>query len=76
MADENRTGGTAERVTLNLTANASDALAEAQSLSRDSKTDTMNKAIQLYSLILRVQAEGGGAYLKEKGGELERLRVL
>jgi len=72
-----RGGGSFERVTVNLTEKTSQALAEAVRLSGDSKTDSINKAIQMYRLLLSVQDQGGGIYLRESAeAEQERLRVL
>src|SRR4051794_1094496 len=42
-----------ERVTVNLTPRASEALREAVELSKDSKTDTINRALQVYAFVLR-----------------------
>jgi hypothetical protein len=72
-----RSGGAYERVTVNLTEKTSLALAETVELNADSKTDTINKALQAYALFLRVQAGGGAIYLRERdGAELERIRLL
>jgi hypothetical protein len=72
-----RGGGSYERITVNLTEKASYALADSVQISRDSKTDCINKALQLYGLLQRIQEAGGAVYLREKdGAELERLRVL
>jgi hypothetical protein len=72
-----RGGGSHERVTVNLTKKSSDALAEAVRLGQDSKTDTINKAHQVYALLQQVEADGGAIYLREKvGAEQERLRVF
>jgi hypothetical protein len=72
-----REGGSHERITVNLTEKSSEALAEAIRVTRDSKTDCINKALQLYALLQSVQADGGALYMREKSdAELERLRVL
>ena len=72
-----RTGGAYERVTINLTERASAALAGAVAVTADSKTDTLNKAILTYELLVRIQAAGGAFYLRERdGAELERIRLL
>ncbi|MFI2577460.1 hypothetical protein ACH5AJ_35305 [Streptomyces rochei] len=76
-ASATRGGGSYERVTVNLTEKTARALAEAVSITSDSKTDTINKALQMYALLQRVQEDGGAIYLREKdGAELERLRML
>ena len=70
-------GGALERLTINLTQKSSEALAEAMGLTRDSKTNSVNKALQLYALLQAAQAKGGAIYLREAADtELERLRVL
>lgn len=72
-----REGGSHERITVNLTEKSSEALADAVRITTDNKTDTINKALQVYLLLQRVQAEGGALYLREKvDAELERLRIL
>jgi hypothetical protein len=72
-----RVGGTAERITVNLTEKTSDALAATVELTRDSKTDTINKALQMYAFFWRVVENGGAIYIREgAAGELERLRPL
>ena len=70
-------GGSYERVTVNLTEKTSHALAETIRTSGHSKTDSINKALQVYALLQHAQAMGGAVYLREKdGAELERLRLL
>lgn len=65
-----------ERVTVNLSEKASEALAEAGRITRDSKTDNINKALIIYAMLQQAQETGGAVYLREKGGELERLKLL
>ena len=73
-----RAGGSYERVTVNLTEKTSMALSEVVRMTRDSKTDAINKALQLYAFLQQIaENDGGGVYIREKAGaELERLRVL
>lgn len=72
-----REGGSFERITVNLTQKSSDALAEAVRTTHDSKTDSVNRALQVYALLQRTQADGGALYLSEKtDAKLERLRLL
>jgi hypothetical protein len=54
-----REGGSYERVTVNLTRKSSAALAEAIKLGQDNKTDTINKALQVYALLQQVEVAGG-----------------
>ena len=70
-------GGHIERVTVNLNARASQALDQVAALTHETKTDAINRALQVYALLHEVQANGGAIYLREQGGkELERLRIL
>ncbi|MBW8482998.1 hypothetical protein [Actinomadura parmotrematis] len=72
-----RAGGPLERLTVNLTARSSRALEEAVRMTGDSKTDTVNRAVQLYALIEEIITSGGTVYVREAGGdELQRLRFI
>jgi hypothetical protein len=64
-------------VTVNLNARASDALDQVSELTGETKTDAINRALQVYALLHQVQADGGAIYTRERGAkELERLRIL
>jgi hypothetical protein len=65
-----------ERVTVNLTPRSSRALEQAVSLTGDSKTDTINRAVQLYEYIEQILEAGGSVYIRAEDGDLERLKVL
>lgn len=70
-------GGSLERVTVNLTARASRALYLATELAGGTKTDTINRALQIYAYMQQVTADGGSVYLRESpDSELERLRIF
>src|SRR5437867_1901097 len=72
-----RPGGSLERVTVNLTSRSSQALEEAVRLTGDTKTDAINRAVQLYAFVERVMDQGGSVYVRDaESGELERLRFL
>lgn len=72
-----RTNGPLERITVNLTPRAAQALDRLVELTGDSKTDSINRALQAYALIEEAQQAGGSAYLRETpGSELERLRFF
>jgi hypothetical protein len=58
-------GGSFERVTVNLTSQSSQALELATSLTGDSKTDTINRAVQLYAYLREVISKGGSIYARE-----------
>lgn len=67
---------TTERITVNLIDAASNALAEAAALTQDSKTDTVNRALQVYLLMTKHQHDGGTILLRDKDGVVERVRLL
>jgi hypothetical protein len=70
-------GGPIERVTVNLNHRASEALEQVAVLVGETKTDAINRALQVYALLHQVQADGGTIYTRERGSkELERLRIL
>jgi hypothetical protein len=69
-------GGPAERITVNLNEKASHALENAVQMTGDTKTDTINKALQLWALLQDLHRRGGAAYLREPDGEQERIRFL
>lgn len=65
------------RLTLNLIPKSAEALEHAAAVDRNSKTDTVNRAIQLYDFFLSQQAKGGRIYLRQDGSdEMERIRLL
>jgi hypothetical protein len=61
------------RVTVNLTQRSWQALHQAVKLTGDSKTDTINRAIQMYAYVENVRQEGGELYVRTSDKELERL---
>jgi hypothetical protein len=70
-------GGPLERVTVNFTTRSSQALEEAVRLTGDSKTDSLNRAIQIYAYIEQVLQSGGSIYIRETpGSEPERLKIF
>jgi hypothetical protein len=82
--DDSKSGGRGngsnrplERITVNLTGRASRALDLATELTGDTKTDTVNRALQIYAYMEQITASGGSIYVKEAAGsELERLKVF
>jgi hypothetical protein len=69
--------GPLERITVNLTGRASRALELATELTGDTKTDTVNRALQVYAYMEQVTARGGSVYVREAAdSELERLKVF
>jgi len=70
-------GGPLERVTVNLTSRSSRALDEAVQLTGDSKTDSINRAIQIYAYIQQVLQSGGSIHVRETSdSEPERLKIF
>jgi hypothetical protein len=55
----------AKRITLNLSSRSHAALERIVGLTEDSKTETINKALQVYAMIQERQARGGGAWLQD-----------
>jgi len=69
--------GPLERITVNLTGRASRALELATELTGDTKTDTVNRALQVYAYLEQVTARGGSVYVREAAeSELERLKMF
>jgi hypothetical protein len=69
--------GPLERVTVNLTRSTSRALDLAAKLTGDTKTDTVNRALQVYAYLERVTARGGSVYVREAAeAGLELLEVF
>lgn len=64
-----------ERVTINLTPRGSGALKEAVSLTGDSKTDCVNRALLVYAYIEQVLANGGWITAQE-APEDEPVRLM
>lgn len=75
--DGSRPGGALERVTVNLTPRSARALELATQITGDSKTDTINRAIQLYAYIEHITSEGGTVHIRESAdSEPERLKFF
>jgi hypothetical protein len=70
--------GSLERVTVNLSARASQALQETAELTGETKTESINRALQVYAYLRQVMADGGVVYTKnsDRADELERLRFF
>ncbi|MEU7180759.1 hypothetical protein ACWIG3_18335 [Streptomyces celluloflavus] len=62
------------RVTVNLAPKAAAALDQAVKLTGDTKTDTINRSLQIYAYLEKVIQEGGTLYTRSADSdELERL---
>jgi len=76
-AMSSRGHGPFERLTVNLTARSSQALEDAVQLTGDTKTDTINKALQLWAHLQHLINTGGAVYFREtKGDDLERVHFF
>jgi hypothetical protein len=70
-------GGGLERVTVNLISRASRALRQVSDLTGDSRTDSINRAIQVYAYLMQSETNGGGIYVRESAdSELQRLKMF
>lgn len=68
-------GNSLDRVTINLVPRASRALAEVMDLTKDSKTDCVNRALPVYAYIEKVLASGGSLTVQE-GPDAEPCRLV
>jgi hypothetical protein len=70
-------GGGLVRVTVNLTPKAYEALQRSCEATRDTKTDTINRALLVYELVQRLAEQGGGSItMVNRDGEKERIHIL
>jgi hypothetical protein len=75
--DPGRGRGPLERVTVNLTPRSSRALDHTVAMTGESKTDTINRAVQVYELVEEIMKAGGALYIRPHAeAELERLRIF
>jgi hypothetical protein len=75
--DQGGSGGPLERITVNLVNRASRALQRVSALTGDSRTDTINRAIQVYAYVVETDANGGAIYVREsEGSELQLLKIF
>jgi hypothetical protein len=66
-----------ERVTVNLVARASRALQLASDLTGDSKTDSINRALQVYAYLEEINSRGGAVYVRESpDSELQLVKMF
>jgi uncharacterized protein (DUF1778 family) len=77
LASEGPGDDSLEQVTVNLTKRASQALHQAAELTQDTRTDTVNRALQVYAFLEQVIAQGGTVYVRRSpDAEPELLRDL
>lgn len=66
-----------ERLTVNLTPRAGSALATAMATTGDTKTDTVNKALQVYAYLTHLTYQGGDVLVRQSAdAPTEILRIL
>jgi hypothetical protein len=65
------------RVTVNLNRHAVQALEVVSEATGYSKTDTINRALQVYAIIQEIMEKNGGSlHIKHDNGELERIHIV
>lgn len=71
-----RDAETLERVTVNLTPGAHRALERAVRITGDTRTDTINRALQVYAYLEEIMAGSGSIYVRTApDAEPQRLRI-
>jgi hypothetical protein len=63
------------RVIVNFTARSVMALDRASGLTNDTKTDTINRAVQLYAALADMLTDGGDLLVRQPGGAVEQVEV-
>jgi hypothetical protein len=72
-----RAHGALERVTVNLTPRSVKALEEVVAITQDTKTDVINRSLQVYAYLEQILQGGGAVYLREaESTDLERLKFF
>jgi hypothetical protein len=67
----------AERVTVNLTPRSVRALRNVVGWTHYSKTDVINRALQVYEFVQQIMEDGGSVHVRQtQDGELERLTIF
>lgn len=70
-------GRTLVKVTVNLTPRAVEALDQTCARTKDSKTDTINRALVVYQIVLELMDRGGGQLMfQDREGRTERIHLL
>jgi len=64
------------RITVNLHPKAANALINVAQLNEESKTDAVNRALQLYDLWCRTVADGEEFYIKGANGKMRSIALL
>lgn len=75
--DAHTAGGSLTRVTVNLTPRSVTALERTSRVTGDSKTDTINRALQVYALIQEMAERNNGSLrIVHEDGSTERIHLL
>jgi hypothetical protein len=75
--DAQTAGGSLTRVTVNLTPRSVTALERTSRTTGDSKTDTINRALQVYALIQEMAERNNGSLrIVHEDGSTERIHLL
>ena len=70
-------GGGLQRITVNLTPRSAAALELASQLTGDTKTDTVNRAIQIYAYLEQIISQGGAVHVQETAdADLQLLKIF
>lgn len=64
------------KVSVNFVPRAVDALNAAAERNRDTRTDTLNRAIQVYDVVTREIADGGQLMIKRPDGTIYAVRLI
>jgi hypothetical protein len=64
------------KLTVNLINKAVEALDSAAAVTQLSKTDTVNRALQVYAFMIEEQEKGGQLLVRELDGTLSRIRMI
>lgn len=64
------------KLTVNLISKAAEALDSAAAATELSKTDTVNRALQLHAFLIKEQAKGGELLIREADGTLSRVKMF
>ena len=65
------------RVTVNLNPQAMRALEQISSTTKYSKTDTINRALQIYAIVQQIMDRDGGVLrIQHQDGEVERIHIV
>ena len=77
MTDRATTAQPLERVTVNLIPRAARALEQATDVTELSKTDVINRALQLYAFIEQVMHDGGAVFVQPAGAsEPQQIKIF